>query len=487
MNAVKNSALLLAFGAPFILYAAWQVRGAAGGDAGGSAPPADAGQTREQLAATGAKASQFADESRKALDAAQSTAGGPAPVSSEPAVAETLKAATARTADLADLERFLSGAEKPVFAGKLKPRYEEWAREQVASKRAEDAVRAWLRKPPPVAGAADADKALTEVGKLIDEAAGQSRFANKGRAAEWRLRARLHVIDQLTKLANKQYADAANAKLPLDPGTNAATTAVSTLDALKKQLNELKQDLQQADEAKTPLDPALRKEAAGKGANADEYAAREELLTLFAKPDLFDNAGGAEAWLKSVAEQYAKTKDTAVQKLIRSKVQEFADAFVPPAAQLDDKVLVKGAEVPRKDVVIKYQEREGGETKRAQLSGDFEGTNEFNFEKKYPGDGTFVVAKGSEEVPGALKPTDLSRAALAYNAARAKLAERPAPRWTPESVAALKKACEAQRELVDQLRLPERKGAGAAPKVATRVLGLAAGMAACDDLFRPER
>lgn len=487
MNAVKNSALLLALGAPFVLYAAWQVRGAVGGDAGGSAPPAEVGQTKEQLAAAGAKASKFADEARKALDAAQSNAGGPAPASGEPSVAETLKAATARTADLADLERFLAGAEKPVFAGKLKPRYEEWAREQVASKRADEAVRAWFRKPPPVAGAADAEKVMGEVNKLIDESAGQSRFANKGRAAEWRLQARLHVIDQLTKLANKQYADAANAKLPLDPGTNAATTAVSTLGALRAHLAALKEELRQADETKAPLDPEFRRSAAGKGANADEYSAREELLKLFARPDLFDNAAGAEEWLKSVAEQLARTKDRDAQKLIRGKVQEFADAFVPAAAQLDDKVLVKGAEVPRKDVVIKYQEREGGETKRAPLAADAEGVNEFNFEKKYPGDGTFVVAKGSEEVPGALKPTDLSKAAVAYNAARAKVADRPAPRWTPESVAALKKACEGQRELVDQLRIPERKSAGAPPKVATRVLGLAAGMAACEDLFRPER
>lgn len=483
MNAVKNSALLLALAVPFALYGVWQVHTATRLDA--PAAPPNSGLTPDQLATSSAKAAAAATETRKAVEVAvQFRTPTPADKSTDPDADATVKAAAARAADLADLDKFLSRVEKPAFVGKLKPRYEEWAREQSASRQSEDAVKAWFRKPLSVTSVADADKAAAEASKLIDEYAGRSRFASKGQAAAWRLQARLGIVDALTAVANREYVAATKAKLPLDRGTNAGKAALDTLTGLKKHLALLKEELRQADEGKATLDPALRAGAEGKGAVADEYTAREALLALFAQEDLFDNPNGAEPWLTKVREQYTKTKDRAVRKLIRDKVQEFADAFVPAATWLDDKVLINDKEVPRKDVVVRYAERPGGERKKAPLSDDPTGLTEFNLaDKKYAD--VFVFANGSEEEPAALKPTAVSRTAVAYNAARAKVADRAPPRWTPDALAALKKACEAPKDLVDQLRTPEQKGAGPAPKIATRVLGLAAGAAACPELFEP--
>ncbi|HEY1188558.1 MAG TPA: hypothetical protein VGE74_12975 [Gemmata sp.] len=483
MNAVKNSALLLALGAPFALYAVWQVHSATRADVTAAPPPADTGPTNEQLAASRTKAAAFAAASRNALDGSWQSAG-PVPTSTDPAAAEALQAAAARAADLADLERFLSGAERPVFTGKLKPRYEEWTREQVAARRAEEAVRAWFRKPLAVASVADADRAMGEVNALIDEYAGLSRFANTGQTVRWRLQAQLQLVDLLTGLANTHYKAAVSAPLPLDQDTGAALAA---LRALRAHLAALQEGLRQADESKVPLAAEFRTTAEDKRARADEYAAREELLALFAKADLFADATGAERWLKSVAAQFAKTKDKEVQKIIRKKVQQFADSFIPASVRLDEDVVLRGRAAPRDKVVVSYDPALGEKTQTRSLSAEAGGFNEFSLSGKQPGLNYVVRYDGNSYELGDLKPTALSRAAVRYNEARARLADRPAPRWTAESIAELKKKCEEQKELVDQLRIPERKGAGAPPKIATRVSGLAAGAAACEDLFRPER
>lgn len=483
MNAVKNSARLLALAVPFVLYAAWQVHSATRLDAGTRALPADTGPTQEQLAASSAKTAAAVTETRKAIEVTwQYRPAAPVDKSADPNVDATVKAAAARSADLADLDKFLSGAEKPAFTGGLKDKYTGWAGDQIAVRQAEDAVKQWFRNPLSIASVADADKAVAEVTKLVGDYAGRSRFASKGRAAEWRLQARLKVVEPLAAVAAREYTTAAQAKLPLDSGADASKTALATLRGLKKHVDELKTELRQADTDKVALPPDIRKGAEDRSATAADYAAREELFALFAQKDLFDNPAGAEPWLKKVREQYAKTTDRAVQKLIRDKVQEFADAFVPPAALLDGKVLVQGAEVPREKVSIKYDAGQG-EFKRAPLSANADGLNEFNFVKRHPGDDTVVLVDGSEE--DGLKPTDASKAAVAFNDARKKVSDRAPSRWTAESVAALKKACEPQRELVDQLRTPGQKDADRAPKIATRVLGLSAGVTACKELFEP--
>lgn len=486
MRALKSGGLLLILAIPMALYVAWQVNGVVRTDLVLSDPPVDRGATKEQLAAQRAKAAAWAGEVRKAAAVVQQyRPAGAEDASPDPDASAVVKASAARAADLNDLDLFLSEIERPAFAGKLKGLYQQWTDERKDLKRDAEAVATWLAKPPAVGKAADATAAADALRALVQTYAGRSRFSDKAKAARWRVEGRLAVVNALTALADTQYQAAVRVKLPLEPGDNAVKTAVDAHRALKAQIAALTVDVKQAEEDKVTLDAATRTAAETKGAVADECAAREELLTVFARDDLFTNAAGAAPWLKQVAAQYRRTKDEKVRALIREKVQEFCDAFVPLTARLDDKVLIKGKEAPRKEVVVKYQVViDGKDTVKREPLGELDGVNEFNLAAKRPGKNTFAVFSGAEEYPRDLTPTALSAAAVAYNAERKKVADViNAPRWTANSVEQLKKKCEAQKELVDLLQTPDGASTGKAPKIWTRLTGLAAGMAACADLF----
>ena len=478
---MKGGVLLLLLGIPFALYAAWQANGAAHIDAGAPDAPADKTASKEQLAAASARATAWSGEARKAVEVSwQYRAAGAADASADKAVAEVVKAASARAADLNDLDRVLSDIEKPKFTGdpRMQARYTEWTAEQASLRTDAQAVTEWLALPPKITSTEDADKAMAAVVKLIDAYVARSRFADKRKATVWRLRARLAVVKALTTLDGVQYKLAIERTLPLKPDD--ATAARDTLRGLKEQIAKLGADLKQAADDGAELTDDDRKGAAGYTATADEYPAREELLELFAKPGLFANANGAAPWLKLVADQYTKTKDAKLQALIRKKVQEFADAFVPPVARLDDNVLLRKEVVPRAGVAIKFDETLGGKGASKALTADANGFNEFEVARKPPGFSQRVSDGAKEYNLKDLAPTPLSEAAVAFNAARAKLTNRTTvPRWTAETVAELKKACEVQKDLVDQLRQPD----GTGPKIATRVAGLVAGMDACKELF----
>lgn len=478
---MKGGMLLLLLGIPFALYAAWQVNGAAHIDAGAPDAPADKTASKEQLAAASAKATAWSGEARKAVEVSwQYRAAGPADASADAKVTDVVKAASARAANLHDLDRFLSDIEKPKFTGdpRMQARYAEWTAEQASLRTDAQAVTEWLALPPKITSTEDADKAMVAVVKLIDAYVARSRFADKRKATVWRLRARLAVVKALTTLDGVQYKLAIERTLPLKPDD--ATAARDTLRGLKEQIAKLGADLKQAADDGAELADDDRKAAAGYVATAGEYPAREELLELFATPGLFTNANGAAPWLKLVAEQYMKTKDAKVQALIRKKVQEFADEFIPLVASLDDRVLVQNAPVPRKTITIKFEEKLGGAVTTKKLSDEVNGFNEFEIARKPPGFNQRVSDGAKEYGLNALKPTTLSEAAVAFNAARAKLTNRTTvPRWTAETVAELKKACELQKDLVDQLRQPD----GTGPKIATRVAGLVEGMKACKELF----
>jgi|GEM_PF-2964679 len=485
MRGLKGGGFLLVLGIPLALYCALQIKGVVRADMIVSNPPEDRGATKEKLTADHAKTTAWLNEVRKATTiAGQYRQAGPEDVSRDDMVASAVKTSAARSADLNDLDLFLSDIEAPKFTGKLETQYKKWMEERKELKRDADAVATWLAKPPTINSAADANRAMDTVIGFINQYSSRSKFADKAKAAVWRIRARLAVIDALTALANSQYRTAVQVKLPLESGNNTVKTAVENLKGLKDQIVILKAEVRQADDEKATLDAPLQAAIDAKGVVADECAAREELLDLFAKDDLFTNAAGVAAWLKQVGAQYRKTKDERVRMLIREKLQEFCDAFIPETARLDDDVLVRGKLVPRKDVVIKYQEEAGGAVMRKPLSGDLDGVNEFNLAKKYPGDTTFVVYMGSEEYPKDLKPTPQSQAAVLYNGERKKLADSTTmPKWTAKSVDELKKKCEAQKDLVDLLQTPGGGSVGKEPKIWTRLSGLAAGMVGNADLF----
>ncbi len=455
MSGLKSSGLLLILAAPLIVYALWQFRGLVHTDQALPEPPSDRGAA-DQAGQSRSEAAAASDVREAAAFTIQFSTTPPAvPIADRDAVA-LIKAAAARSADLNDLDAFLSELERPDFRGQLKPQYLKWMEERKDLKRDTEAVAAWLARPPAVASAADAAAALEEIGRLIATYATRSKFSDKSRVDGWREQARQHVAKALRELADRQYQAAVRVKLPLDVGGNAVKTAVETHRALKELLG------------------------------SDEWMAREELLKLFAQDDLFTNPTAAPVWLKQVASRYRRTKDELVRELIRDKVQEFCDAFIPAAARLDDTVLIRGNPAPRKEVIVKYAVSIDGKevTKREALAPDFSGLNEFNLEQKRPGMKTFVVYDGREDFPKDLKPTELSKAAVAYNAARKKLGDSTTvPKWSAKSVEELKKMCEGQKDLLDQLQLPGGGSTGTGPRIWTRLAGLAAGLAGCADLY----
>jgi hypothetical protein len=487
MSVLKSGGLLLLLSIPMALYAAWQVNGVVRTDLVISDPPADRGPPREQLAAAHTKISNWAGEVRKAAGVfLQYRAAGPEDASPDADAAAVVKASAVRAADLNDLDLFLSDLERPNFSGKLKTLYVQWMDERKELKRDAEAVTNWLTRLPALQSATDAKNAMNVAMQLINTYGNRSRFSDKAKAAAWRVQGRLAIIKALNDLGDAQYQAAVRVKLPLEPGNNAVKTAAETQRELKVLLTALNNDLRLADEEKAPLDASSRAEAERKGALADECAARQELLTLFAREDLFTNPTGAPAWLKQVAAQYRRTKDDKVRALIREKVQEFCDAFIPGTVRLDDKVLLKNREVPRKEVVLKYDTTMGTTvvTKREPLLAAVDGVNEFNLEVKHPGANTFAMFDGSEEYPRDLKPTALSKAAVLFDGERKKLADSTTgPKWSAKSVGELKKKCEAQKDLVDQLQTSDAASGAHPPKIWTRLSGLAAALADCADLF----
>jgi hypothetical protein len=484
MGVLKSGGLLLILAIPLGLDVAREVNGVVRTDLVLSEPPPDRGASKEQLAAAHTKVSAWAGDVRKAVAVAQQyRAPGPDDACTDPDASALVKISAVRSADLNDLDLFLSELERPTFTGKMKGLYQQWMDGRKELKRDAEAINVWLNRKLKVTSAADAQSEMTGALDLINKYENRSKFSDKSKAATWRVQARLLIVKALKDEADTQYRAAVLVKLPLDPVKNNVKTAMDTLHELKELLTGLAADLRKADEEKAPIDAPVRAEAERKGGLADECAARAELLKVFAKDDLFTNPNGAGPWLKRVVELYRRTKDDNVRELIRGKVQEFCDAFIPHAVRLDEKVLLRGQELPRAEIIVKFEATVGTsrEPKRGRLSDTIEGLTEFNLEALHPGTGTFVVFDRAEERPGELKPTKLSEVAVAFNRERKKLADSTTvPKWSAKSVEELKKKCEAQRELVDLLKTP---GSVSPPKIWTRLSGLASGMVGCAELF----
>jgi hypothetical protein len=482
MKSLTGGALLLVLGVPLALYSALAVKAVARADLLGGDPPADRGASKDQLAALRAKAANWLGEVRKATTVAGQyrVAKVPDDDSSEPAVKAAVRAASARAKDLIDVDRFLSNTVGGKFEGNLAGVFGTWYAAQAKSGADEAAVVKWLELPPPVASALAATDAMNRVRDLIEPYAG-SQFADRAKVATWRVRARLHVVTELEKAAEEQYGKTVRAKLPLAESASEATKA--TLVALGEHTKGLQTDLEQARTDGADLAAPLLKQAEAKKALSDETAARKALLDLLAEEKLFAKPGGAAEWLNRVGEAYRKS-DARTRALIRDKVQEFCEAFVAPAAQLDEFVLLEDKRIAREAVRVVYVPRPGAKEVYENLSLDADGLNEHTvFGKPYSADAYLVHGTGTMSRTldlKKLKPTELSLAAVAYNKARRAVAEAPGrAKWTPNSLADLKKACGDSEKLVDQLKVP----GGAVPQLWVRLTGLADGATANRDLF----
>jgi hypothetical protein len=478
MKSLTGGALLLVLGVPLALYAALAVKSVARADLVGGDPPADRGANKDALAKARAGAASWLGEVRKATTVAgQYRTASAEDDSREPPVSAAIRAASNRAQNLSNADQFLSNIPNPKFEGPLAETFNTLHAGRAKLPDDERAVRAWLDNKPAIKSAGDAKRAMLRANELISQYSGRTQFADAAKAAKWRAEARLYVATALAKHTDEQYAATMKIPLPLAPSDSVATR--DALDTLAEQVRELEKEASAAATAGGPLERAEFDEVERLKPVRKEIDARKNLLDVFAQENLFETPDGAAQWLQRVSAQYRGTTEVGTRELIRTKVQEFCEVFLAPAARLDDDVLFKGKAVPRAQVQVKYRPRPGAVAEFDKLSNAPNGLNEFTAAKQFPGEGTYFVYKGNDEYLKDFEATDVSKAAVAYNAARAKVAGPPGrAKWTANSLAELKKACEDQKELLDQLKV-----GNSVPQLRKRLDGLTEGARSNPHLF----
>lgn len=495
MSRMRSGVILLLLAVPFALYGAWQVQSVAGTNLGPAEPPSEKGLPgKDQLAAARARAERWAGDVRRAAAVAlQYRAPTAEDAIEDPAAKSVAAAAAARAADLTDLEKFLAGGTDAVFAGAVRARYRDWQESKKRLTRAEQAVNAWLSNPLPSAvdGAAAAATAVKGFEDLVTEYRGASEFADLGKADVWRVEARLKVVQALDAEARAPFAEAMKLPLPFKKGDPAVARAVGAPAAIREQVRLLRDDLGRAEDARREVPPRLAKAAAEALARDAEWAAKAELLGLFADPELFTDAEKAREWVPKVQTQFNKAQSERDE--IKRKVRQFCDAYVPRAVRLDGEVLIfkAGAEVKREAraaVTVVYDS--DAKDQKLTDSADGDRLNEFNYlklfrnpdEVRWENGSRFGSVKSTE-----IRPTDASVVARDYAAAR-----KAVTTWSTDTVNRLKTACEGEdgalqqkrRDLADALLGGEPGGdKKPAPKVWTRLSALAAAMEKHKGLF----
>src|SRR5437867_8660675 len=97
----------------------------------------------------------------------------------------------------------------------------------------------------------------------------------------------------LESVAEVPFARALELPLPLEADSADVRKALGTPRAIREQAKLLQAELTQADEMKLTLPTRVTADAKDALKRADEWAARERLLGLFAEPKLFGNPNGA--------------------------------------------------------------------------------------------------------------------------------------------------------------------------------------------------
>lgn len=261
------------------------------------------------------------------------------------------------------------------------------------------------------------------------------------------------------------------------------TTALAAMAELREQIRELDREAERAnkDGLVLPAEAAEARRQAQKA--ADEWQARDGLLGLYADPTLLTDPAKAAGWLGAVRKVYAVTQSDSGRKEIRDKVQQFSAAFVPADVLLDDQVVLNKKVRPRKQVYVQYSAN--GRRNDEVLKATLDGLNEFNAAARYPAASTRVIYDGGEFDPALLGPTELSKAAQSFHAARTALTDRKGePKWSAESIEELKKKCEPLGDAVNRLKIPGKPtGEPHVARIGDRLSSLAEGAAANPALF----
>lgn len=123
----RSSAVLVVLGVPFAAYAAWAVWAGVRAELAAPTTPVIAAPDEKRLAEIRTRAEKFARDVRQTATVALEVRGpGPGDKIEDADCLALVRATAARAADLTDVEQFLSGADRPVYTGKLKDRFAEW-------------------------------------------------------------------------------------------------------------------------------------------------------------------------------------------------------------------------------------------------------------------------------------------------------------------------------------------------------------------------
>jgi hypothetical protein len=501
MSGLKSGAILLLLVIPFGLYAAWQVQALTRGDLLVSDAPSEKGlPAKEQLAERRAKTEKWAGDVRKASAVAlQFRVPGPEDATADAECKALSDAAARRSADLTDLGKFLAGVRNPAFAGDMKKRYKDWYDETESLRLAALEVEKWFDDRDPVIGSqSTAEAEMTRFAQKLDAyTKGNPIFMDRGLVAGWRVRAVARIVTALANTVKAPYQRVLDLPLPLpSEGRNMdMKLALGALAEMKAQAERLDRLAAQAktDGVALPKDAETARATALQAAR--EWAASDELLGLFADPELFADPNKATAWLPKVQEQYGRTQVEAGRELIRKKVQQFCDAYVPKAARLDTEVIIRDKPEPRAGVTIEYVAE-----KPKPLTDLPDQLNEFNFKTLHKNFDRIVWSNGSKFTgdKDALRPTAKSIAARDFSEARAGVTA-----WSLAAVNQLKMKCEGsgaalqlkeRHTLLDELVGTAPGGAAVGPawtkentKVWTRLTSLSAAMEKHPTLFEPGR
>ncbi|MBA4186792.1 MAG: hypothetical protein C0467_02115 [Planctomycetaceae bacterium] len=463
MSRIRSGGILLVLAVPFALYILWQVQAGARADfAAPAAPPEKAPTDPKQLAATKSKAEKWAGDVRQTVAVVlQYRVPGPEDKADDPDCNAIAKAAAARGVDLTDLEKFLSGVDRPTYAGALKERYAEWQVNKLKLAKSEEAIEAWLRSPLPVVDTQTAAvQTLKSFDALIADYRKDSTFADSAKATAWQIEARVKVLESLEAAAHRPYDEVLALTLPLpNPRTNKVVEKALGLPvAIREQVRLLEAELARVEAAKRVLPEPVTKAANSMIRRADEWAAKEQLLLLFADPEIFTDPSKAAEWLPRVQAQFNKTQTQSGRELIRKKMQQFCEAYIPKAARLDANVLVRDKEIPRINVTVVYKP-DGSPAVERPLSTHPSTLNEFNFTVLHK-DFDQIRWAGGIAGKDSLKPTPASVVARDFTAARATVTV-----WTPETLDQLKKKCEGDVATVQQRRREQLDGLSGAEVV----------------------
>lgn len=486
MSGFKSGGIILLLAVPFVLYIAWLVQGVSRADLIVSNPPTEKGlPSKEQLAVTRARTERWSGDVHKAVAVTtQFRSLAADDLASDEECNALARVAAARASDLTDLEKFLSGVDRPEYTGSLRVRYQDWQAGKVALSKAEKAIEEWFTTS--LAGIDNSDaaaRALASFAGLVAEYTKDTRFSDLTKAAAWKVRARVRIIDLLSESAREPFEKVVNMKLPLPAESDSADVkqALGAPRALREQVKLLQTELAQLEEAKVALPAKIVADAKAAVGRADDWSVRERLLALLAEPELFNRPNGAADWLARMQAHFDKSPADDRYRL-REKVQEFCEAFIPRVVSLDEFVLIDGKRVPRGMVSIKYFPRADGTSERAKLTADVNGLNEFNVAEKHPGENTLVIVGATEYTPRQLRPTELSKAAVEYVTVRAEVGTGTgAPKWSAKSIEELKNKCKDMATEVNKLKVPG--GKPDAPQIWDRLTSLSQGAMTCRPLF----